>query len=373
MPYQQPTLSELQAAALNDIVASNVSSGRALLPRSILRVLAWVLANLTWGNYDYLAFCYRQAVPWTATDEYLDGWGAMKGVTRKAATASVLALQSTGGTSGTDCPAGTLINRNDGVIYETNADAVVDAAGTITVQVTCQTTGSGGNCAVNTAFSLQSPIGGINASFVSTASITEGTDQETDDALQARIRQAWSAIQGGGKAADYVTWAEDYAPVTRAWCLPNGQGTGTVVVYVMMDDAEAANGGYPQGTNGAASTETRWSVATGDQLAVANAIQPNQPVTALVIVAAPTAYPIPIEISGLVPNTTAQKTAINAALADLWASTGTPLGMTISPATIEAAILSTGATAFTTVSPLAPVTVPIGYLPSLPSGGVVVS
>jgi uncharacterized phage protein gp47/JayE len=43
--------------------------------------------------------------------------------------------------------------------------------------------------------------------------------------------------------------------VTRAWCAPNGFGSGTVVVYTMWDSAEAAHNGFPQGTDGVSQNE----------------------------------------------------------------------------------------------------------------------
>ena len=63
---------------------------------------------------------------------------------------------------------------------------------------------------------------------------------------------------------------------TRAWCLPNGMGTGTVALYTMLDNANAQWGGFPQGSNGVATLELRDAAAQGDQLTVANAIYPQR-------------------------------------------------------------------------------------------------
>jgi len=365
MPYQQPTLSDLFAQGLNDVVASNVTAGKSLLSRSILRGLVWMLANLVWGNYDYLAWCYRQAVPSTATDENLDAWGAMRGVTRKDATAAQLSLVSSGGGSNVDLPAGTTIARSDSLTYVTIADASTDASGSVACVVVCDTPGSAGNCDAGTAFTLQNAITGINAEFSVTGSVVSGTDQELDSDLRTRILQAFASRDGGGRAIDYVEWAESTPGVTRAWCNPNGFGAGTVVVYVMLDDARSAFNGFPQGVNGSASDEGRYTTASGDQLEVANAIRPEQPVTALVIVCAPIAQPVPITLTGLTPNTTDQIAAINAALTDLYLRIGTPLGMSLDPSAVEGAILSTGATTFTMVSPTGPIEIPAGSLPTL--------
>lgn len=364
MPYQQPALSDLQSQALNDIVSSNITKGLSLLPRSVLRTLAWCFSNLTWGNYDYLAYCYRQAVPFTATDENLDGWGAFRDILRKDATTASGQVQFTGCTPETPLPSGTVIMRADGVDYASTADATADASGTLTVPVTCQSTGATGNCDAGIAFSLLTSVEGIPAQGLTTAGMTGGADQETDSEYRTRVLTAFQSRAGGGRQSDYVEWAEAVAGVTRAWCNPLAFGAGTVTVYVMLDDAQEENGGYPQGTDGAASDETRYTLATGDQLTVANAIWDEQPVTALVAVCAPKPFPVDVSLANLSPNTTAQIAAMKTALSDLYFRSGTPLGMTLAQSDIEDALISTGAT-FTIVSPAGPVSVPVGSLPSV--------
>lgn len=364
MPYPQKTLSDLQSSAWNDIVASNVTQGKAILPRSVLRPLSWMFANLTWGNYDYIAWCFRQCVPWTATDENLDAWAALRGVYRKDATAAAGTLAFTGGTPGTELPLGTTIMRADGLDYTTVATATVAADGTMAVPVTCQQTGSAGNCDTGTAFGLLTAVGGIPASAVAQGAVTGGANIETDDDFRTRMLSAYASRDGGGRASDYVEWAEAVAGVTRAWCNPNGAGAGSVVVYAMMDDAQAAHGGFPQGANGAASNEPRYTTAQGDQLSIANAIRTSQPVTALVIVAAPLAFPVAVTLANLSPNTAEQLTRMETALADLFVREGSPLSMTLAQSDIESALLSTGAS-FTLAAPLGPVAIPLGLLPTV--------
>jgi uncharacterized phage protein gp47/JayE len=136
-------------------------------------------------------------------------------------------------------------------------------------------------------------------------------------------------VQGGAQT-DYVQWAEGVAGVTRAWCSPNGFGAGTVVVYFMMDNAESAHSGFPQGTNGVSQYDQgpggapRDVVATGDQLTVANAIISKEPVTALVYACSPIENQIGFHITG-VTSTTVQE-SIEAALADLMVREGQPAG-----------------------------------------------
>ncbi|MCI1794969.1 MAG: baseplate J/gp47 family protein [Acetobacter lovaniensis] len=369
MPYPQKTLSELQASSWSDIVSSNIMRGVSIFPRSVLNRLSWMFSNLVWGNYDYIGWCYRQAVPWTAEDENLDAWAALRGIYKKDATLASGTVLFSGCTPGVELAANTAVLRADGLSYFTSSVAVAGSDGVLNAEVTCDTAGADGNCDNGTGFALLTAQDGIPAAGIASGSFTGGADAEQDGPFRTRMLKAYAARDGGGRADDYVEWATAVAGVTRAWCNPNGAGSGSVVVYVMLDKAQAAHDGFPQGTNGAATAEPRYTTATGDQLAVANAIQPNRPVTALVIVCAPAPFPINVTLADLSPSTPDQLADMKAALADLYVRNGTPLGMTIPQSDIEEALLSTGAS-FTLSAPVGPVVVPLGALPTV---GVVAS
>ncbi|MCP1221324.1 baseplate J/gp47 family protein [Acetobacter orientalis] len=362
MPYPRKTLSSLQASVWSDIVTSNVVRGLSLLSRSILRPLSWAFANLAWSNDDYIAWCYRQCVPWTAEGENLDAWAALPGVYKKDATAASGIVLFSGCVPGTELAAATAIMRADGVSYATSGLAVAGADGTLSASVACDTTGADGNCDSGIAFALLTAVPGMPSSGLSSGAMTGGADIETEAAFRTRMLKAYASRDGGGRQDDYVEWATAVAGVTRAWCNPSGAGSGSVVVYAMLDDAQATHNGFPQGANGAATNEPRYTTATGDQLSIANAIRLNQPVTALVVVCAPWPYQIDVKLSDLSANASVQIEAIRAALADLFVRSGTPLGMTIPQSDIEEAVLSTGVS-FTLSAPLGPTNVPLGSLP----------
>jgi uncharacterized phage protein gp47/JayE len=126
---------------------------------------------------------------------------------------------------------------------------------------------------------------------------------------------------------------------------------------------QAAYGGFPQGTDGCATLETRDTTATGDQLAVADHIWPVQPVTALVYVFAPVAHPIDVTLLALEPNTQDIQDQIVASINDMYLIKG-QLGGTIYPSDLYEAILATpGLIHFTMSEPAMPVTVAAGELP----------
>lgn len=367
MPFSRPTLTDLRQQVASDI-ASSLQGSDPLLRFANLKITGTAQAGLAHLNYGYLDWIAKQAVPYTSTGEFLEAWGALKNVYRKAATPATGTV-TFAGASGT-IPAGTTVVRGDGVTYTTNADGTVSGS-SVTVAVTATTAGSAGNCDPGTAMTLGTAITGIQSGGVAAAAFTGGADVEIDDDFAPRVLAAYQAAPQGGAAADYINWALAVPGVTRAWVAPNGFGAGTVVVYVMFDIAEAAHGGFPQGSNGVSANDQgpggvpRGVVATGDQLNVANAILPLQPVTALVYVCAPIANTINFTISGLTGASTATKAAIASAISGVFALSGAP-GGTVYLSDIESAIAAVPNTSgFVITSPVGNITNTTGQLPVL--------
>ena len=366
MPFARPTLTQLRRLALQDLASANLPGVDGFLQNAILAVLSWAIAGMAYLHYGYQDWIARQAVPWSATDEWAAGWGSLKGVQRKPATAAVLAASFPGGQPSVPVPAGSAANLLNGQGYTTTADATVNSAGVALVTITANVPGAGGNALVGTQVTLVNGLAGVGATGAITGIVTTGSDIETPDAFKSRYLQVYANPPAGGDREDYVAWAEAVPGVTRAWCSPIGFGPGTVVVYVMFDQAEAAFGGFPQGSNGVATLELRDIPATGDQLVVANALYPLRPVTALVYVEAPVNLPIAFTIADLVPNTVAILAAIQAALAGMFMTDGSPLGMTVYPSAWNSAIDSVpGITQYDLTAPAAPVVVPLGSLPTV--------
>lgn len=388
MPFSRPALTDLIAQAQQDIIAGQITDQttgkilQGLLAQANLLDVAISEAGLVFLLYAYLDWVSKQAVPYTATDEFLEAWAALKNVLRKDSTAGTGTFSiASGCTNGSTLPAGSIITRSDGIEYATTVAATV-SGGALSVAIKATTAGSVTTVAANTPLTIASPVSGILADGIGSPG-TAGTDQETDSDLRTRMLLAYAAPPQGGDRADYVQWAEAVAGVTRAWVASNGAGAGTVVVYTMWDDAESAHGGFPQGTDGVSQYDAgpggapRDTVATGDQLTVADALVTQQPVTALVYSVAPTNAPQNFAIGNLgTGNTTANQAAITAALQDMFLRLGS-VGGTADPTTGEAwnpidpsdwyaAISSvTGIGRFTVTSPTAPISPGTGELPTL--------
>jgi len=375
MAYNRPTLNELQEQAKNDIEAAQDGTD-ALLRFSPLRIIGKLLAgfiNLVYGYLDYIA---KQAVPWTATDEYLAGWGALKKVyqknAKKAASPSVSFMATSGAID-----AGVQLVRGDGVSYTTTSSARA-SGGVIVVSIEAVDAGEAGNCDAGTKLTLATAIDGVQSTGLATSACVGGADVEAQDDFSGRVMAAFQSSPQGGAEDDYATWATAQAGVTRAWTNGLGFGAGTVVVYFMMDDVQNAHSGFPQGTNGVATAEKRSATkATGDQLIVANALYPLRPATALVYLCTPLPHTLNFKVSGLSMARTETRSAIRAALIDVMVRNGSPKNGVVDSTEIEGALSGIAAAAggviteisgvIDGVSTVIPenVTSPLGYLPTV--------
>lgn len=296
MPFDRPSLTTLIARAEADVFG-RIEDGAKTLRRAVLRVLARVLAGLVHGLYGFLAWIFKQLFPDTAEGTFLDRWAGIWGVKRKAATFGVGAV-TIAGTAGRTLPAGTLLQRADGWQYVTTAEADVGTAATVEALVA----GVDGNCDAGVVLSLVSPVSGIEADLVITATgITGGTDKELDPALLARLLARIQAPPHGGAKADYAKWAKEVAGVTRAWMMSVEDEPGHIrlVVFVVMDNKPDT------------------IIPTEAELGVASAyIDTVRPVTAEVTTTGPAELVIAPQIR-LTPATASVKAAVTAEWQDL--------------------------------------------------------
>lgn len=363
MPFTRPTLTELRTQVAQDISAS-LPGTDPLLRFAALKITGYVQAALTNQHYGYLDWIAKQAVPFTAADEFLQGWGALKNIYLKAATSAVLTVTFPG-TVGAVVPAGIPVLRGDGVEYTTLSAVAVAGTGFCTINVGANPdltgqTGAFGNASTGTAMTLGQSVTNVSSSGLVTGTVVIGADLETQDSFRSRVLEAYQKPPQGGAPSDYEQWAKEVPAVTRAWCTPNGFGAGTVVVYVMLDIVRAAQNGFPQGTNGVATGEPRAAAATGDQLLVANYIFPLRPATALMYIVSPTSNPINFTIKGIPAGS---QGFVAPAISGVFLSDGKP-GGTVPLAHIWSAIASiSGVDDFVITSPVADPTNPAGALP----------
>lgn len=319
--FPRPSLATLIDRIASDINTKLLGAVDARLPRSPAYVFGRALAAAFHTLYGFTAYQSRQLLPDTATGQGLRRLASIWGITPDTATQAADGRITLSGVVATAIPAGTELIRADGVLYLTDAPAVIGGAGTVAIDCTAQLAGADGNAALGVVASLISPIAGVVSAGVVSLAFTNGTDAETDESLRARILARIATPPQGGSAADYIDWALDTTgvDVRGVYVEPMALGPGTVYVRFTVAGAGAA---CIPGAPAIAAVQAR--------------IDASRPVTAAVTVLAPVGMPVTMSIQAL-PNTAAVQAAITAELDDLFAREGRP-GGTIQNSWIREAI-----------------------------------
>lgn len=296
MPFERPTFAQLLERARADI-ETRLPGADSRLPFSDLDVLAHVLANATHDLHAHLDYLADQIHPDTADRAHLVRHAAWWGVPPKPATQAKGPVTVLGAVDAA-VEAGTLMQYG-GRDYTVDADVVL-AAATALVAVTARDAGIAGNVPAGAKLAFVGPVAGVQSQATAETGITDGTDDESAGNLLARLLRRMQTPPHGGAKADYIAWALEIPGVTRAWVFPGWAGAGTVGVAFVCDGQE---GGI---------------IPDADKVAEVQAhIDARRPVTAEVIVFAPTPVALDLTITGLDPVSLAVKAAITAEIADL--------------------------------------------------------
>lgn len=344
MAYARPSLTEIIERKIADL-DSRLPTASARLRRSVLNALLRASAAVEHGLYGFINWLSRQIIPDTAEADILERHANWWGITRIAASAATGSVTVTG--SGT-VPAGTVLQRADGIEYTVDSEVVISSSGS--VDVTCSTPGASGNASSGTSLSFVSPIAGID-STATAGDLTGGADTETDDALRARLKARVQQTPYGGALYDYIAWAKEVAGVTRVWPKANWLGAGTVGVFFVRDNDASI---IPD----AAEVQT-----------VQDYIDTVRPVTADVTVIAPIEASQDMTIS-ISPNDSTTQAAIEAELSDLFSresnvEDGNGSGTILISHIREAISVAAGENDHAMVTPTADITLNIGEIATL--------
>ncbi|MER5013428.1 baseplate J/gp47 family protein [Morganella morganii] len=332
MPFKRKTLTELREQNQN-FLRNELKEPGALLRYSNMRVLADMDAGMAHLHYAYLDYIAKQSTPFTATDEYLAGWGALKRVYRKPPNKATCKKVQFDGVPDSTIPAGTTMIRGDGYRYQSVAETRTNADGKGFTSVEAilpgiddniHGGGAAGNSPAGTKLTLEIAISGVSSECIAVEPITGGSDIENEEAFRQRVLHAYQKPPQGGSDTDYDGWAKEVPGISRAWVKRRLLGAGSVGIYIMCDGN--SNGGFPLGTDGPATKETYAVHASGDQLRVADHIWDVQTVTALVWVCSPIAKKIDFEIEGLNRATSELHQQIAKAIDDVFFRDSDPTG-----------------------------------------------
>jgi len=346
MPFARPSLTEIIDRVIADI--SNRISGvdSSVMRRSLLGILGRAEGGVAHLLYGYIDWVARQVIPDTAESEYLERWAAIWAITRKPADFAAGSVTFPG-TNGSVIPAGTVVQRQDGLQYEVLTGATI-ASGTATVSVQALLAGVDSNLAAGSRVTLLSPIAGVQTNgTVAAGGIADGVDVESDDRLRERLLQRIQNPPQGGATADYVLWALEVPGVTRVWVYPMQMGAGTVTVLFATDDDP---GGMIPDAAKVAEVQAH--------------IDELRPVTAEVFVGAPIAAPINPSIA-IRPNTAEVQAAVIAELEDLLTRDAVPGGTILISRMREAVSIAAGEENNAFISPTADVTNATGHIATL--------
>ncbi|MDH7971794.1 baseplate J/gp47 family protein [Sphingomonas sp. AR_OL41] len=336
-------MTQLIERAQGDIDA-RLPGADSRLRRNTLDVLARVHAGAMSGAYGMLDDISR-FLPDVAESDRLRRWCSIFGIVPKAAVSATGTVTLTGNDDLT-AGAGTILTRADGGRYVITADSTI-AGTTATASVTAEGEGMAGAMDAGQSLTFLSPVAGIAAiCTVDAPGLIGGVDDESDDALRARLLLRLRSPIRGGAASDYVSWARDVAEVTRAWVYENWDGLGTVKVLFVMDGRDDI-------------------IPTSDDVTlVATHIDPLRPVCAEVTVAAPIATALDLTIHP-VPDSADIRAAITAELSDLISREAEPGGTILISHIREAISIAAGETDHTLTTPSANVTVSAGHISTL--------
>lgn len=333
MSFTRPTLTELIGRSQDDIDA-RLPGADSRLRRSAIGVLATTHAGAVHGLYGYLDYLSRQILPDTADAELLERHAGIWGVTRKVATLAS-GSATAAGVDGSVIPPGTVLQRAGGLEYITQAEATI-AGGIATLSLAAASPGIESVGTIGSKLTFVSPVAGVSAQVVVAGDgLTGGAEAESDDLLRERLLARIRQVPEGGAPHDYRNWTLEVAEVTRVWVYPGWMGAGTVGVAFMMDGRDDP------------------TPLEADVEAVVDHLTALAPVTAELVVFAPTPAPIDLEITGLNPDDAATRLAVETEVEDLLVRAGAP-GGTILISQLRAAISqAAGETDHVLISPVA--------------------
>jgi len=330
MPFETPSLPTLISRTANDLASDALRNSDA-------QVLARVISGGFYGLYGYMDWIAAQILPDTADAEVLERDAILRLEQARIPATPARGQASFTAAAGAVLDADMILQAQDGRQYRVTAP-VTTVAGTNVCTLEAVAAGALGNAGGGMALTLVQPVVGVNDAFAVTgAGLTGGTDEESVEALRARVQRSYRVVPHGGDADDYVTWALECAGVTRAWTVRNYLGPGTVAVFIVRDGDENP-------------------IPDPGEIAIVQAyIETRRPVTAELYVLAPSVKPVTYSIE-VRPDTSTVRAAVEAELRDLH-DREAGLGETLLLSHIREAISSAeGETDHTLISPVANVT-----------------
>lgn len=303
MALPTPTLLEIQAIIVSDL-ETKFSQTIPLLPKSVWRIVALIIAGVWIILFKYGSDAFKQRFPQTANDFWLEVLGQLLNVFRQAATTWTGQGDVVSTTTGTLVPGTQFIYNKTGQVYLTTAEKIL-TVGTLTLDLKAGEGGALGDLQISDVINFVSPVPGLAETVDITVVTIDGEDREDREVYRRRVLDAYQKKPQGGASADYEQWSNEAPNVINSYPYP-GTRPNQVFVYIEVDNQ----------TDG---------IPTAPQLVVALAYINFDPVTgkairrqvgAEVSTIAISRRTFDVKIVGLSPDTSENRAAIDDALAE---------------------------------------------------------
>lgn len=217
-------------------------TGFVMADSADLAVRLYAAAAQLESLYAYCDWALRQAFPQTATGQYLEYHGALRGLSRKAgsrAAGTVRFSVSEARSRPVAVPEGT-VRTTPGLVRFVTTKAAEIGVGLLfaDVPVQAEEPGAAGNAAAGAVCRMPQPPAGV-AACSNVQAFSGGADTESDDALRERVLESFVRLPNGANKAFYETRALSHAGVGGVSVLPRPNGPGTVKVVVATTSGAA--------------------------------------------------------------------------------------------------------------------------------------
>ncbi len=210
-------------------------TGFAMHDASDLAVRLYAAAAELESLYAYSDWALTQSFPQTASGEYLDYHGTLRGLSRRPGTCAggvIRFVLDMARQEDIIIEAGTVCTTAGLVRFVTTEPGTIEAGQTqVEVSAEAEQAGTAGNVAAGTVIYLNLAPAGV-AGCVNPSAFTGGTEPEDDEAFRARILDSFQRLPNGANAAYYENRVLEHEGVSACTVIPRYAGVGTVGVVV---------------------------------------------------------------------------------------------------------------------------------------------
>lgn len=239
---ENSTIDDVLTAMINDFLDKyeELTGERISLAKANpYRLIMYASAVQIYQAMQYADYAGKQSFLTYANGDFLDNLAALRGITRRQATAAKTTLQFSIAAaigSAVAIPAGTRVTNGNDVYFATDEYAEISAGQTsVTVTATCTESGAAGTGFASGEFTtLVNTIAYITA-VTNTVETYGGAEVESDDELKERIYEAPGGYSTTGPNDAYIFHTKN-AVSGIGDVYVTSESAGEVDVYFIMDD-----------------------------------------------------------------------------------------------------------------------------------------